>query len=116
MHWAVLALLAALMGAASVELFGQAFKGLLGALAAWILFFRGQIDSQGLASRLSERLLAAAGCGAALTLCFRVYLQELALGESGMEQLFYFLACVWRMAVFIRHARAEVEAMFDCSD
>lgn len=113
MHQAVLILFAALMGAASVELFGRAFKGLLGALAAWILFFRGEIDSQALAGRLSERLLAAAGCSAALALGFRIYLQHAGLGDSGLEQMAYFLACIWRMAVFMRSARTEIEAMFD---
>ena len=113
MHGAVLALIAVLMGAASVELFGRSFKGLLGALAAWLLYFRGNITSQSLASRLSTGLLLATGCGAALTLCFRLYLQHLGLGQSGMEQMFYFLACVWRMAVFMRTVRTDVEAMFD---
>ena len=113
MQEAVLALFAALMGAASVELFGRAFKGLLGALAAWILFVRGEIDSRGLLRRLNEHLLTGLACGAALAVGFRVYLQEHGLGESGLEQLVYFLACTWRMAAFVRTVRADVEAMFD---
>jgi hypothetical protein len=107
---------AALMGAASVELFGRSFKGLLGALAAGILFVRGDIAARVLARRLGDRLLTALACGAALAVGFRVYLQEQGLGDSGLEQLAYFLACTWRMAAFLRTVRAEIEAMFDCPD
>lgn len=116
MQEAVLAFFAALMGAASVELFGRAFKGLLGAVAAWVLYARGQIGGRGLLRRLNDRLLACLACSAALALGFRVYLQEFGLGGSGMEQLIYFLACTWRLAAFLRTVSADVDAMFDCSD
>jgi len=116
MREAVLALFAALMGAASVEFFGRAFKGLLGALAAGILYLRGEIDGPGLRRRLGDRLLTALACGAALTVGFEVYLREQGLGSSGLEQLVYFLACAWRMTAFMLTVRAEVEAMFDPAD
>ncbi|MEW5772304.1 MAG: hypothetical protein AB1916_02155 [Thermodesulfobacteriota bacterium] len=116
MQEAVLAFFAALMGAASVELFGRTFKGLLGALAAAVLFARKEIDARGLLRRLNNRMLTALACGAALALGLRIYLQEQGLGTTGLEQAVYFLACTWRMAAFIRTVRADVEAMFDCSD
>jgi hypothetical protein len=105
--------LAALMGAASVELFSRAFKDLLGGMAAWVLFFRREIDSRGLLRRLNNRLPTSLACFLVLVLGLRVYLYEQGLGASGMEQLAYFLACIWRMAAFVRTVRADVEAMFE---
>jgi hypothetical protein len=116
MQEAVLAFFAALMGTASVELFGRACKGLLGALAAGVLFVRREIGARGLLSGGGARLLTALACGAALAVGFEVYLHEQGLGKSGLEQFVYFLACTWRMTTFVRTVRAEVEDMFDPSD
>ena len=109
----VLAFFAALMGAASVEFFGRTCKGLLGALAAGILYARGEIDARSLLRRAGDRLLTALACGAALAASFEVYLHEQGLGASGLEQIAYFLACAWRMGGFVRTVRADIEAMFD---
>lgn len=116
MQDAGLAFWAVLMGAASVEFFGRFFKGLLGAVAAGVLFARREINARGLLRRVNDRLLTAAACGLALVVGFRVYLHEHGLGQSEMEQLVYLLACTWRMAAFLRTVRSEVDAMFEARD
>ncbi len=106
------AVLAALLGAASVSLFGRTWLALLGSLAAAILFFRGLLSGRRCLARMHGHLAKGFLCGLLLALAFRVHLHTLGLGTSNLEQICYFLGCLPVLLVFFRNAPGRIDDLF----
>ena len=111
MQMSMLLLFAALMGVISVDLFSRAWKGFLGIIADVILFARRDISRRSFFSRLSTHLGITLVCSLGLLLCFHVYLNQHGLGKTEAEQLFYFLASVIRLAIFLKHVGKDMDAL-----
>ncbi|WP_027182861.1 hypothetical protein [Desulfovibrio inopinatus] len=107
-------LFALVMGVLSVELFSRAWLGFLGILADMVLFFRKKRQSQAVMSRLGMHLGIALLCSLSLILCFHLYLVRYGLGKTESEQLFYFLASVVRLTIFIKDIGRHIDALFSC--
>ena len=106
------AILAAMLGAASVSLFGKAWLALLGSLAAAILFFRGVLPGARCLSRMHGHLARGILCALLLTLAFRVHMHVLGLGESRFEQIAYFLGCLPVLLLFFRNVSERIDELF----
>lgn len=106
------AILAAMLGAASVSLFGKAWLALLGSLAAAILYFRGVLPGARCLSRMHGHLARGMLSALLLIVAFRGYSHVLGLGESRFEQIAYFLGCLPVLLIFFRNVSARIDELF----
>jgi len=110
------AILAALLGAASVSLFGKAWLALLGSIAAAVLFFRGTISGNSCLSRMHSHMARGLLYGLLLALAFRLYLHILGLGTSALEQVTYFLGCLPGLVIFFRDIPRCIDRLFSTGE
>ena len=119
MHALGLMVLAAFVGALTVELFLRAWLGMLGsAVALARTVVRGWSGAEGRArlSRFSGRFGRAVLSALLLAAVFRVYLHSFALGVTEAEQYAYFLGCVVRIVPALATLLRDVGALFDSDE
>jgi hypothetical protein len=109
----VILAIASLMGLISVDMFSRAWKGFLGLVASFILYFKGSICSKCLLVRLNYYFALCVMCSLTLTLCFHLYLARFRLGTTEAEQMLYFLAAMIRMVFFLRNVNLDIDLLFD---
>ena len=104
--------IASALGIVSVDLFSRAYRGFLGLVASFILFYRKSIDSRCLFIRIHYYFALSTMCLLTLLLCFRIYLVRYQLGGTQQEQVIYFLAAMVRMYFFVRNINRDIDLLF----
>jgi len=104
--------LSALLGLVCVELFGGAWLGLLGILAAVIQWSKGCIDGQRCLGRIHRFGALGLLKGLALTLAFVLYLKVLGLGFAPLEMMAFFLGAVVGQIVFFASVIERINGLF----